>query len=73
MLTPAKLSEGTQAPTVGGSIYSIAPEVVVQSIRTVKADIWSLGCLVIEMITGDHPFPNLTQTQSLFKVRLSIG
>ncbi|RDA84491.1 hypothetical protein CP532_0970 [Ophiocordyceps camponoti-leonardi (nom. inval.)] len=35
---------------------------------TRKADIWSLGCLVVEMMTGNHPFPDCSQLQAIFKI-----
>jgi len=46
------------------------PEVVKQQLYTPKADIWSLGCLVIEMATGEHPWRNMEATQALFKVQI---
>lgn len=46
----------------------MAPEVVKQTAYTKKADIWSVGCLVIEMLTGEHPWPDLTQMQAIFRV-----
>lgn len=46
----------------------MAPEVVKQTAYTSKADIWSLGCLVVEMLTGAHPWANLTQMQAIFRV-----
>lgn len=48
----------------------MAPEVVKQTAYTQKADIWSVGCLVVEMLTGEHPYPQLSQMQAIFKVRL---
>lgn len=49
----------------------MAPEVVKQTAYTSKADIWSLGCLVVEMLTGAHPWANLTQMQAIFRVSLA--
>jgi serine/threonine protein kinase len=46
----------------------MAPEVVKQTGHTRKADIWSVGCLVVEMFTGEHPWAQLTQMQAIFKV-----
>lgn len=55
-------------PSLQGSVYWMAPEVVKQTTYTRKADIWSLGCLVIEMMTGTHPFPDCSQLQAIFKI-----
>lgn len=46
----------------------MAPEVVKQTSYTSKADIWSVGCLVVEMLTGTHPWADLTQMQAIFRV-----
>ncbi|KAK4048312.1 ATP binding [Microbotryomycetes sp. JL201] len=55
-------------PSLQGSVYWMAPEVVKQTAYTSKADIWSLGCLVVEMLTGTHPWANLTQMQAIFRI-----
>lgn len=55
-------------PSLQGSVFWMAPEVVKQTSYTRKADIWSLGCLVVEMYTGAHPFPNLSQLQAIFQI-----
>ncbi|EEY20645.1 protein kinase byr2 [Verticillium alfalfae VaMs.102] len=55
-------------PSLQGSVFWMAPEVVKQTSYTRKADIWSLGCLVVEMMTGSHPFPDCTQMQAIFKI-----
>ncbi|EGF78793.1 hypothetical protein BATDEDRAFT_3892, partial [Batrachochytrium dendrobatidis JAM81] len=39
-----------------GSIYWMAPEVARGKGYSAKVDIWSLGCLVLEMLTGEHPW-----------------
>ena len=57
-------------PSLQGSVYWMAPEVVMQTAYTSKADIWSLGCLIIEMLTGQHPFPEFDQMQAMFRVGL---
>ncbi|KDQ60791.1 hypothetical protein JAAARDRAFT_31768 [Jaapia argillacea MUCL 33604] len=55
-------------PSLQGSVFWMAPEVVKQTAHTVKADIWSVGCLIVEMLTGEHPYPLLTQMQAIFKI-----
>ncbi|EJD53011.1 Pkinase-domain-containing protein [Auricularia subglabra TFB-10046 SS5] len=55
-------------PSLQGSVFWMAPEVVKQTSYTRKADIWSLGCLVVEMFTGEHPYPKLNQMQAIFKI-----
>ncbi|KAI0950600.1 hypothetical protein AcV7_009014 [Taiwanofungus camphoratus] len=55
-------------PSLQGSVFWMAPEVVKQTAYTQKADIWSIGCLVVEMLTGEHPWAQLTQMQAIFKV-----
>ncbi|TFK55044.1 Pkinase-domain-containing protein [Heliocybe sulcata] len=61
---------GGRGPRISlqGSVFWMAPEVVKQSAHTIKADVWSLGCLIVEMLTGEHPFPQLNQMQAIFKI-----
>ena len=58
-------------PSLQGSVFWMAPEVVKQTSHTRKADIWSLGCLIVEMYTGNHPFPNFNQMQAMFQIGVS--
>lgn len=62
------VSARAHRPSLQGSVFWMAPEVVKQTSYTRKADIWSLGCLVVEMISGTHPWANLNQMQALFKI-----
>jgi mitogen-activated protein kinase kinase kinase len=59
---------GLNRPSLQGSVFWMAPEVVRQSAHTKKADIWSLGCLIVEMFTGARPFPDKSQLQALFAI-----
>jgi len=68
ILQPAKNGGHIHRPSLQGSVFWMAPEVVKQTSYTRKADIWSLGCLIIEMFTGNHPFPDCSQLQAIFQI-----
>lgn len=55
-------------PSLQGTVFWMAPEVLKQTAHTTKADIWSLGCLIVEMLTGAHPFPDSSQVQAMFQI-----
>ena len=61
------LAPGTRT-SLQGSVFWMAPEVVRQSGQSLKSDIWSVGCLIVEMFTGSRPFPDMTTLQTLFAV-----
>lgn len=69
-LSPLNKQQDKRA-SLQGSVYWMAPEVVKQAATTEKADIWSTGCVVIEMFTGRHPFPDFSQMQAIFKIGTS--
>lgn len=56
-----------------GSVFWMAPEVVKQTGHTRAADIWSVGCVIVEMLTGEHPWAQLNQMQAMFKVCAPIS
>jgi len=41
---------------IRGSLAWMAPEVLLNKGRRRKSDIWSLGCLVIEMAVAGNPW-----------------
>ncbi len=54
-----------------GSAYWMAPEVIRQkgSGNHPAADVWSVGCTVIEMASGEHPWGDCSgQVQAIFKI-----
>jgi serine/threonine protein kinase len=50
----------TEAGVFLGTLYYVAPEVVKGEAVTAKADVWSFGLLLYEMLTGQHPFRHET-------------
>lgn len=44
-----------------GSPYWIAPEVALRTGHSCAADIWSVGCVLIEMLTGNPPWSNISK------------
>jgi serine/threonine-protein kinase ULK/ATG1 len=51
-LRPSELAD-----TICGSPMYMAPEIKFQSPYSVKVDLWSLGVILNELITGKTPFP----------------
>ena len=49
-------SENSFAHTFVGTPYYISPEMCEEKPYNEKSDIWSLGCILYEMLTYNHPF-----------------
>ncbi|KAL0914621.1 hypothetical protein M5K25_014984 [Dendrobium thyrsiflorum] len=67
------LSRAAPALSLKGSPYWMAPEVVQATMNKdvgydFAVDIWSLGCTIIEMFTGKHPWSGLEGAAAMFKV-----
>ncbi|OLY82555.1 Cytokinesis protein sepH [Smittium mucronatum] len=60
----SRLYDGKQ--TMAGSPYWVAPEVITMNGSTRASDIWSLGCTVIQLFTGEAPFQKLSVPSALF-------
>ncbi|KAI8477221.1 MAG: kinase-like domain-containing protein [Monoraphidium minutum] len=55
-----------------GSAFWMAPEVIRQQGHGVAADVWSVGCTVLEMATGKPPWAQCSsQVQAIFKIASS--
>ncbi|KAF8631040.1 hypothetical protein AX15_002648 [Amanita polypyramis BW_CC] len=65
----SKATAGTQKDdAVVGSPYWMAPEVIEQIGATTASDIWSVGCVVIELLEGHPPYHNLEPMPALFRI-----
>ncbi|KAG9000575.1 hypothetical protein FRB90_011783 [Tulasnella sp. 427] len=53
---------------VVGSPYWMAPEVIEQTGATTASDIWSVGCVVIELLEGKPPYHFLAPMPALFRI-----
>ena len=53
---------------VAGTPYWMAPEVIELTSVTAAADIWSVGCLAIELLTGQPPYCDLQPMSALFRI-----
>ncbi|XP_015081776.1 mitogen-activated protein kinase kinase kinase 18-like [Solanum pennellii] len=63
---------GGDAEAIGGTPMFMAPEVARGEEQGCAADIWGLGCTIIEMATGGSPWTNVTNAASLlYKIAFS--
>ena len=64
-----KLTESFKSMSIVGTPYWMAPEIVEQSGRcTTSCDIWSVGCTVIELLTGKPPYFELEPMSALYRI-----
>lgn len=54
--------------TIAGTPNWMAPEIIKGNGATTLSDIWSLGCTIIELLTGKPPFSNMPTMSALFKL-----
>lgn len=64
-----KLEDSAKSDSVVGTPYWMAPEIIeMTGSRTCACDIWSVGCTVIELLTGKPPYFDLQQMAALFRI-----
>ncbi|KAJ2650292.1 Protein kinase of the Mitotic Exit Network [Coemansia sp. RSA 1250] len=54
--------------TVVGSPYWIAPEVLLLHGATAASDIWSLGCTIVQLVSGKAPYQDLPPMTAMFRI-----
>ncbi|KAG5625525.1 hypothetical protein H5410_010743 [Solanum commersonii] len=66
----AKATQLNNIKSCKGTAFWMAPEVVNRKSNGygTPADIWSLGCTVLEMLTGQIPYSHLEGMQALFRI-----
>ncbi|XP_016484589.2 mitogen-activated protein kinase kinase kinase 17-like [Nicotiana tabacum] len=68
----AERDAAASAQPIGGTPMFMAPEVARGEEQGFAADIWGLGCTIIEMATGGSPWTNVTNSASLlYKIAFS--
>jgi len=64
-----QMSKNNMLRSCKGSVYWMSPEVInPKKMYGPSADIWSLGCTVLEMLTRQIPFPNVEWTNAFFMI-----
>lgn len=64
--------EKQQRMSMQGSIFWMAPEVIRRENCTTAIDIWSVGCVVLEMLTGKRPWLGYDSIQACYQIGSQI-
>jgi serine/threonine-protein kinase len=67
-LSPTVTSLGTIAGAILGTAAYMSPEQARGDSSDRRADIWSLGCVIYEMLVGERPFPGESISDTLATV-----
>lgn len=68
----AKSTKLNDVQSCKGTAFWMAPEVIKGSGYGLAADIWSLGCTVLEMLTSQLPYYPLECMQAVYRIGKSI-
>ncbi|KAI9312374.1 kinase-like domain-containing protein [Dichotomocladium elegans] len=60
--------KGADTGTVSGTPNWMAPEVIELRGASPKSDIWSLGCTLVELITGKPPYADMIAMSAMFHI-----
>jgi serine/threonine protein kinase len=61
-------SSSSAALDIAGTPYWMAPEIITLEGCSTVSDIWSVGCTVIELLTGNPPYHHLSDVTALFRI-----
>lgn len=67
-VSSTKPADSSSPLDVAGSPYWMAPEIINLHGSSTASDIWSLGCTVIELLTGLPPYHQYADVTALFKI-----
>jgi serine/threonine-protein kinase len=67
-MSPTLTTASTQAGVILGTAAYMSPEQARGSVVDKRADIWSFGCVLLELVTGRNPFLEGTITDTLASV-----
>jgi serine/threonine protein kinase len=62
---PVLSSNSELCTSIKGSLYWMAPEILKREGHGRKVDVWSIGCVLLEMATASHPWPDVTNYHTL--------
>ncbi|KAJ2390027.1 Protein kinase of the Mitotic Exit Network, partial [Coemansia sp. RSA 2559] len=63
-----KLRKPDDESVVAGTPYWMAPEIIQLDGACMASDIWSLGCTLIELLTGKPPYSGMMQMAALYRI-----
>ncbi|KAI8320484.1 kinase-like protein, partial [Martensiomyces pterosporus] len=63
-----KLRKPSDESVVAGTPYWMAPEIIQLEGACMASDIWSLGCTIVELLTGKPPYSGMVQMAALYHI-----
>lgn len=66
--TKVKDCETFRKRTLLGTPWYMAPEVILEKPYAYEADVWSLGCIIYELVSGVKPYGDMTPFNAMIKM-----